>query len=149
MTGQQWTIKEAAETLGVSEKTVRRRIKDGTIKAEQTQGKYGLEYRITSLEDIMPLDRGLDTDQSQSTVEFINTEKSFTVDNNLEIEGGMSKALDIIKTLQEENVKLAAQVGFLQAQLIELDKKVRLLAEPKDSRSWWQRLLWWRSKPAT
>lgn len=147
MTGQQWTIKEAAEALGVSEKTVRRRIKDGTIKAAQTQGKYGVEYRITSLEDIMPLDKGLDTDQGQGAVEYVDTGKNLAVDKNMEIEGGMAKALDIIKALQEENVKLAAQVGFLQAQLIELDRKVRLLAEPKQSRSWWQRLLWWKSKP--
>lgn len=147
MTEQHWTIKEAAEVLGISEKTVRRRIKDGIIKAEQTQGKYGVEYRITSLEDAVPAGKGLNIDHDQDVVRYIDTENNHVMDKDLEMEGDMSKALDIIKALQEENAKLAGQVGFLQARVIELDRKVRLLTEPNQVRSWWQRLL--RRKPKT
>ena len=142
MTKQHWTIKEAAEALGLSEKTIRRRIKDGTLKAEQSQGKYGIEYRITDIKDIkdaLPLDKGLDI------------EENMTMAKALDIEGNMAiaKALDIIKALQEENERLAGQVGFLQAQVLELDNRVRLLTEPKRKQSWWQRLLWWRITPGT
>lgn len=147
MAGQQWTIKEAAEALGVSEKTIRRRIKDGIIKAEQTQGKYGVEYRITSLEETVPADKVPEIGQGQGFVEYTVTEGSHGTDDTLEIEGEMSKALDIIKDLQEENNKLAGQVGFLQAQVIELNRKVRLLTEPKRGQSWWQRLLRRSPKP--
>ena len=125
MAKQYWTIKEAAEALGVSEKTVRRRIKDGILDAQQIPGKYGTEYRITLLKDALPMDKGLDIEENTA----------------------LAKALDIIKALQEENERLAGQVGFLQAQVIELDSKVRLLAEPKRRRSWLQRLLWWRITP--
>ncbi len=123
MAKQHWTIKEAAEVLGVSEKTIRRRIKDGILKAQQVPGKYGIEYRITVLEDALPLDKRLDIKENTS----------------------LAKALDIIKALQEENERLAGQVGFLQAQVIELDSKVRLLTGPKNRRSRWQWLLWWRT----
>jgi len=125
MEKQHWTIKEAAEVLGISEKTVRRRIKDGTLKAEQTQGKYGIEYHITDLKESLPLDKSLDTEGSAT----------------------LSKALDIIKTLQEENERLAGQVGYLQAQVHELGNKVSLLTEAKRKKTWWQRLLRWRTEP--
>jgi excisionase family DNA binding protein len=125
MDKQYWTIKEASEALGVSEKTVRRRIRDGLLEAEQIQGKHGTEYRITVLEDTQPLDKSLD----------------------IEEDAALAKALDIIKTLQEENERLAGQVGYLQAQVFELDNKVRLLTGPANRRSWWQRLLWWRITP--
>jgi len=128
MTRQHWTIKEAAEALGISEKTVRRRIKDGTLKAEQVPGKYGIEYRILDLKDALPLeplDKGLDIEEDIA----------------------LAKALDIIKALQEENERLAGQVGFLQAQVLELDSKIRLLTEPELKQSWWQKLLWWRKTP--
>lgn len=41
-----WTVKEAAKELCLSEKTVRRLIKAGTIDARQ----YGREYRIPHAE---------------------------------------------------------------------------------------------------
>ena len=46
---QGYTLKEAAEALGVSEKTVRRRVRRGELKAKVVDGKYGQEYRIESL----------------------------------------------------------------------------------------------------
>ncbi|MFC1925760.1 helix-turn-helix domain-containing protein [Chloroflexota bacterium] len=145
MTGQRWTIKEAAEALGLSEKTVRRRIKDGSLKAEQTKGKYGVEYRITSLDDAPSPDGGLDTDRG------IDIEKSLVTEKDLDIEGDtmLAKALDIIKALQEENARLTGQFSILQSQVLELDSRVRLLTEPKHGRSWWQGLLWWRNTPET
>jgi len=143
MNKQHWTIKEAAETLGLSEKTVRRRIKDGTLKAEQTAGKYGVEYRITGLNDALPLDKSPVMDRG------LDIEGGAALDRGLGMVGdtALTKALDIIKGLQEANERLAVQVGFLQAQVIELDSKVRLLTEPKQKRSWWQWLLRRRITP--
>jgi excisionase family DNA binding protein len=161
MTGQHWTIKEVAEMLGLSEKTIRRRIKDGTLKAEQKPGKYGVEYHITGINNAMPLDKGrgmdkgpdinkgLDMNEGQGWDNDLGMVKGFGMDKGLDIveSATMSKALDIIKALQEENVRLAGQVGFLQARVLELDSRVRLLTEPKRRRSWRQRLLWWKIKP--
>lgn len=173
--------------LGLSEKTVRRRIKDGTLKAEQIQGKYGAEYRITGINyelsqdkdigldmDKSPgMDKGLDKDEvpdlgnGSGIDEGSGLDKNQGMDNGVDIEedpepdsipgmvksldiagnATLAKALDIIKALQEENAKLAGQVGFLQAKVLELDSKVRLLTEPKDRRPWWQWFLWWKAKP--
>ena len=121
MAGQGWTVKQAAEALGQSEKTIRRRIKSGEIRAEQVPGKYGVEYRITDLKSTPALDKGLDMIEDDALV----------------------KALDIVTALQKENERLAGQVGFLQAQLLEAESKIRLLTGPKPKQSWWQRLLRW------
>ena len=40
------SVKEAAARLGVSTRTIRRRIKDGTLQASLADGVYGQEYRI-------------------------------------------------------------------------------------------------------
>ena len=120
MSGQGWTIKEAAKALGRSEKTIRRNIKSGKIKAQEVAGKYGMEYRIMDLPVGRPLDRGPD----------ISTDSALV------------KALDMIRALQGENERLAAQLGFLQAQLQETQSRIRLLIAPK--LPWWRRLLWWK-----
>ncbi len=120
MSGQVWTIKEAAKALGQSEKTIRRNIKNGKLKAQQVPGKYGMEYRITDL----PIDRPLDRGPAIST------------------DIALVKALDMVRALQAENERLAGQLGFLQAQLQEAQNKIRLLTAPK--LPWWRRLLWWK-----
>ena len=120
MSGQGWTIKEAAKALGRSEKTIRRNIKSGKIKAQEVAGKYGMEYRITDLPVGQPLDRGPDVSTDSALV----------------------KALDMVRALQIENERLAGQLGFLQAQLQEAQNRIRLLTAPK--LPWWRRLLWWK-----
>ena len=49
---QGYTIAQAAKTLGVSPKTIRRHIKDGKIPHVLVQGKFGEEYRILDLPSI-------------------------------------------------------------------------------------------------
>jgi excisionase family DNA binding protein len=61
---QSVTITEAARRLGVSTKTVRRRIADGSLLAHKASGPGGFVYRVTdpSVLVVQPgLDAGLDT----------------------------------------------------------------------------------------
>lgn len=48
------TLKEAAGLLHVSEMTIRRRIKAGTLQARLVDGKFGQEYRIELSPDQLP-----------------------------------------------------------------------------------------------
>jgi excisionase family DNA binding protein len=41
------SLREAALRLGVSERTIRRRIHSGTLRAERAVGAFGPEYRLT------------------------------------------------------------------------------------------------------
>ena len=74
------TIKEAAESLGVSVDTVRRRIKDNKIRAWKIEGQYGKQWVIDpdslaefqQVIDVVPvkteLDLGVLMDSIRSTV---------------------------------------------------------------------------------
>jgi len=42
-----WSVKEAAKLMEVSEKTVRRHVKDGVLTSHRQPGKWGEELRIT------------------------------------------------------------------------------------------------------
>jgi excisionase family DNA binding protein len=117
MSGQGLTVAEAAEALGVSERTVRRHIKSGKIKADLVPGRYGMEYRIVELGERVSLQAG--------------------VDNALP--SALDKALDMVKALQQEKAELYAQVAYFQAQCRHLEEQVKLLVEGK--RPWWRRWL--------
>lgn len=47
---EEYTIKQAAEILEVSNSTIRRRIKSGKIKAKKKEGPYGDQYYIPETE---------------------------------------------------------------------------------------------------
>ncbi len=44
-----WSVKEAAKLMEVSEKTVRRHVKDGVLTSHRRPGKFGEELRITAI----------------------------------------------------------------------------------------------------
>jgi len=106
---QSLTILQAAEALGVSPMTLRRWIKKGKIKAELVTGSYGREYRIREL----PLDQTTDKKP-------------------------LTSSLDIVKSLQERNEYLAAQVGYLQSELKAAQDQIKLLSAP--GKPWYKRL---------
>ncbi|MBI4330415.1 MAG: excisionase family DNA-binding protein [Chloroflexi bacterium] len=134
---QGWTIEEAARALGVSDKTVRRRIKDGTIKAEQITGKYGPEYRIPEAQLASLRERPLPPLPEEPQDKPATPSAA---PPTLSTAPPMDKALDMIKDLQAENERLAGQIGFLQAKLIDAESKLRLLQAPKSRVPWWRRL---------
>ncbi len=146
VTAQGWTIEEAAKALRVSEKTVRRRIKDGTIKADQIAGKYGPEYRIPETQIAALRDRAslilIDDPQDKGPGPEAAAPSDAFNQGNLPLD----KALDMIRTLQAENERLAGQIGFLQAKLMEAETKLRLLAAPRTKLPWWQRLFPWTKR---
>lgn len=141
---------EAAEQLGVSERTVLRRIQKGDIPAYKVETPHGLAWRITldSTPDSAPPatrvtpDRGGvrgDTQETSALVKLLEEERQER------------------QALVHRNEQLAGQVGFLQAKLQDAESTIqRLLMAPKDEpsstmveqataepapqRPWWRRL---------
>jgi excisionase family DNA binding protein len=117
MSRQGLTISEAAKSLGVSSRTVRRFIKSGKIHAELVLGPFGEEYRILSLPHELRKPKPVDNAPGQTP----------------------SQVMDIIRELQEKNLALAAQLGVASERIRNLESEVRLLtAAPKPP--WWKRL---------
>ena len=122
MSGQGLTVAEAAKALGLSERTIRRQIKSGKIKAGLVLGRYGEEYRIELGEVAAPVE-GVDRDLSNA------------VDKALD--SALDKTLDMVKSLQQEKAELYAQVAYWQSQFRHLEEQVKLLTEAKRPR-WWR-----------
>jgi len=114
------TIAEAARSLGVSTRTVRRFIKSGKIQAELVPGPFGEEYRILELPPDLGKPKPLDNTPTQTSVQT------------------PIQVMDIIRELQEKNLALAAQLGIATERIRNLESEVRLLTAAR--RPWWKRL---------
>ena len=121
MSRQGLSIAEAAKSLGVSTRTVRRFIKSGKIDAQLVPGPFGQEYRILELPKGLGKKKPLDNMSSQATVQT------------------PVQIMEIIRELQEKNLNLAAQLGVATERIRHLENEVRLLTGAK-SKPWWKRL---------
>jgi len=134
------TPAEAAVRLGVSERTIWRRIKVGKLDTEHTAD--GVRVLLTDTVSV---------DDRQASVASDNVSDSATDSPQPEL----MKALEMVSELTRRNEQLAGQVGFLQAKLQdaqEENQQLRLLPAPKDEPapeppaepepkvSWWKRL---------
>jgi len=134
MSRESLTIAQAAQSLGVSSRTVRRFIKSGKLSAELVPGPFGEEYRILELPADLykakPVDKPPVKPPSQPLVQTaiqpINQSPIQSMDN-------------IIRELHEKNINLAAQLGAATERLRNLESQVRLLTGAKQQ-PWWKRL---------
>ena len=120
MSKQDLTIAQAARSLGVSSRTVRRFIKSGKIHAELVPGPFGQEYRILELPLELRKPKPVDNTLYQTPVQT------------------PIQVMDIIRELQEKNLALAAQLGAATERIRNLENEVRLLTAGKQP--WWKRL---------
>jgi excisionase family DNA binding protein len=118
MSKQGLTISEAAKSLGVSTRTVRRFIKSGKIHADLVPGTFGQEYRILSLPRELHKPKPVDNAPGQTPIQ----------------------TMDIIRELQEKNLALAAQLGAATERIRNLEREVKLLVAAKQKQPWWKRL---------
>jgi MerR family transcriptional regulator, copper efflux regulator len=130
---QGYTIAQAAKTLGVSPKTIRRHIKDGKIPHVLVQGKFGEEYRILDLPSIKV--ETLDTSEEEGA----KPEGELSAKGASQVDSNTDWALDIINDLQKTNLQLAGQLGAAQERIRELESQVMLLNAPQEP--WWKRAL--------
>ena len=131
MAGQGYTISQAAKTLGVSSRTVRRFIKAGKLQAEMVTGPFGPEYKILELPAELHKRNTVDNPPGQTSVQTpAHTPGQLT---------------DIIRELQEKNLTLAAQLGAASERIRNMEKEIKLLTTP-GQKPWWQR---WFTKKAS
>jgi excisionase family DNA binding protein len=102
-----YSIEEAAKTLGVSEKTIRRYIRDGKIKAIKVDGRYSIPEGEISRESII---------------------KQYDEDTRREIDFLLEK----VKSLEEDKVFLQGQIGELQRHIQSLLQELSDLRKSYD-----------------
>ena len=126
-----FTVDEAAALLGVSVKTVRRRLNNGKLDGYKISGINGPEWRVkTSAVDNVP-------GQPVPTVQAMGIVQG-TPDKNAET--GLDTAL--VKELLSKLEILTYRTGYLEAQLASRDEEIKLLTD--NSRpNWWHRFSNW------
>jgi excisionase family DNA binding protein len=135
---QGYTIAQAAKTLGVSPKTIRRHIKDGKIPHVLVQGKFGEEYRILDLPSIKVETLDISEEEKAKAEDEPSAKDASQVDNNsAQVSSNTDWALDLINDLQKTNLQLAGQLGAAQERIPELESQVMLLNAPREP--WWKR----------
>jgi MerR family transcriptional regulator, copper efflux regulator len=129
MTRKGMNINEAAETLGVSTRTIRRYIKSGKIQAELIVGHFGEEYRILDLpKDLEPIPEEVEEPEEKKNTPAQDPGQTFAL------------SVDFFREMQDKNMTMAAQLGIATERIRNLEsqlKQMKLLTAPKVP--WWKK----------
>ena len=133
------SVREAARYLGVSERTIRRRIQDEHLAAIKHETEYGYEWRIplAALEaqgdGVLPRHAdGLPGTYVQGG--SVDTRQVIDeLGHALEVVEEVRRAQrEELERLRRETQQLAGQVGCLQARVQEQERQIALLMAPQD-----------------
>ncbi len=138
------SVQEAADRLGISEATIRRRIRKGELRAVKRPIPTGYEWRViigdqlsvTTVEQgVISADQGVITtdhpEEAHQHAEYAATDQSTVSHADQGIVTGeqgviitnavpyaaFERVLEDNRRLQDENMQLAGQLGFVQAKL--------------------------------
>jgi excisionase family DNA binding protein len=139
------SVQEAASALGCSEKTIRRRIKAGTLIAHQLPTSQGYEWRVhldgandqptpSPAVQVNGQHDQLPGDAAQVDVQTSERAGSLSPRPNEGSNEPLLKALGLVERLQRENMELAGRVGFLQAKLQTAEEQLLSLASGPPAR---------------
>ncbi len=155
------SVHEAAERLGVSEATIRRRIRRGELHAIKHPLPSGYEWRVVlGNHPAVMLDESAVTPDDQPPVTIpdqgvvTTAESAVTGDHPAVMPPDMMR---LVERLYTENVQLAGRIGWLESQLQQAQEQVKLLTdtqhapaqpapepEPTPQPAEPKRVPWWR-----
>ena len=149
------SVQEAADYLGINEKTVRRRIQMGEIAAVKVARRQGYTWRVYP--NGLPADAPVEAIQGpfvQVDTHPAHMDSPSRDVDSPPVQVDLSEMVHLVARLSQENQQLAGQLGFTQAKLQDAQEEVqqlRLLMAPKDEpapeppaqpeRPWWKRWL--------
>jgi excisionase family DNA binding protein len=159
------TIREAAMRLGVSDLTIRRRIKSGSLSHRLDSGKYlvnlagaaagdsngGSKREVASdTEPQLVKPEGRSPEESAAAVgPKLDLDSLITHHRRLAEEAGRAALLrEQLEKLEQQNavlregiVALSNRNGWLESKLEEREQAIKLLTDSQHRRPWWKRLL--------
>jgi hypothetical protein len=128
---QAWTLTEAANAYNVTERTIRRWIKEQVVSAWKVDGPRGPEWRINSGST---MDRNLV--YPGSTVDL---ETTILPEQNASILEA-DRLWDLLKEKDAKIEALIMRTGYLQAQIENKEEHIKLLTDSQHKPSWLHRL---------
>lgn len=127
---QVWTVDEAAANLGISAKTVLRRLQKGTLKGHKVPGQFGLEWRVAQ-----------DTPGQQSTAAQDRTPQD--TGELIQLQVKLDLMSSELRELRQQLQGASFRNGYLQAQLEQRDQEIKLLTDSQHKRGWWTSFCSW------
>lgn len=127
---EDWTVEEAADYLGLSVKTIRRRLKERKLDGYKIDGLNGPEWRI-KLHTLVN-DHGRDT-LAKPTATTVQGADLMTGNSTL------------VKELIEKLEVLTYRNGYLEAQLLEREDQLKLISDAS-KKSGWTRFWRWLTR---
>jgi hypothetical protein len=118
------SLREAARTLGISEKSVRRRIQAGTLRGRRVDGPYGPAWHILVQEN-GHAPRTLDADAAEGVWSQPSTADGLAEDPG---QPALLEAFRMIEKLQQTVMELSGRCGYLQAELSQAREQLALMA---------------------
>ena len=123
------TIAEYAELHGISERTVRRRIQRGHLRAIMVAGPYGPEYQI--VEGASPGNGAADEPPLTSRPPSPAADETDSLDTSGAWPDTLDSFLALVRDQQQTIMELSGRCGWLQAQLEAATTRIRELEAPK------------------
>ena len=117
------SLAEYAALVGLSVKTVRRKVRNGEIAAELIDGPHGPEYRVAHPTQ----------ETGQGAQQGTLPERVPTMGNLEPLLGRLDTLMSMVDRLSRENLELAGRCGFLQAKLQDAEAEIRLLKAPAET----------------
>ena len=139
------SIDDAAKLIGVSTRTILRRLQKGSLSGFKVQGQFGPEWRVAIFEP--PTTPGqASSDQGLTTPDHLNTP-----DSTSELVTELRQQITELKTeldrkvseAQREIQAAAFRNGYLESQLEIEREHVKLLTDSQHKNGWWSRFKKW------
>jgi|SRR5690625_1049955 len=125
------SIKDTAERMGVSDKTIRRWIQDGKLQAEKMNGPYGEQWFIAASE-VATAQEILDVVTVENRVDM--AQLAHVLERHLETKN------ERIKELEAKIDTLVDHIQTLTQGVQEIQEYHRQAIQPPP-KTWWQRLM--------
>ncbi len=128
-----WTLSEAADELNASTRTILRKLKKGTLQGYKIIGSNGPEWRIYPIDtqDIAP-------SPIKTYVQTVTPDDQGSADSTHDT--NLKSLLKVLESQAEQLKAASCRIGWLESQLQEREKEVKLLTDGQHKPSWWHRL---------
>lgn len=157
-----WTPTDAAKYYGVSVRTIRRRLQDGTLAGYKHTGPNGPEWRINPVTQIEfspdKLDKYPDAEplgpdredilSDRSDVEPVRlvTDPDKAPNSDPVVAALLTRVSDVEAQLAKAQTELQGAVwrnGYLEAQIEVKNKEIKLLTDSQHKPGWWSKFKSW------
>lgn len=130
-----WTVEEASRNLSVSQRTVFRRLKKGTLSGFKVDGPFGEEWRIE------PVDPG--PEESRPGSDRVHDPKKEAKSTHSYIESEIEFLRDLVKNQSSQLEAASNVIVYMKNQLESKDEQIKLLTDSQHQSSAWRRFTKW------